>query len=164
MPKSMLLMEGQTYSGTFRRLATRFNALIWSYHWLQVGVYDALLAAGGGSREERRSLVRQVRDRFFATIADGAVLPTVMPMTAVVAPRFTRSYPELAIIFDNLHSMHDVVSDILASPGPATEKRQRLLVAAQRYRDDSTMVTSRDEWLTMSREMGVDRMGGVAVP
>jgi hypothetical protein len=53
-------------------------------------------------------------------------------------------YPELAIIFfDNLHSMHDVVSDILASPGPANEKRQRLLVAAQRHRDDTTMVTSR---------------------
>jgi len=60
--------------------------------------------------------------------------------------------------------MHDVVSDILASTGTLADKRNLLLVAAQRYRDDSTLVTSRDEWLTMSRDMGVDRMGGVAIP
>lgn len=162
LPKSMLLMEGQSYSGTFRRTAPRFNALIWSYHWLQIGVYDALLA--GRSREERRALVTQVRDRFNAMVADSGANPTVMPMSAVVAPRFSTRYPELAIIFDNLHSMHDVVSDILASTGTLADKRNLLLVAAQRYRDDSTLVTSRDEWLTMSRDMGVDRMGGVAIP
>ena len=38
-----------------------------------------------------------------------------MPMTAAVAPEFARRYPEFAIIFDNLHSMHDVISDVLAN-------------------------------------------------
>jgi len=43
-------------------------------------------------------------------------MPRIMPMTAAVAPAFAARYPEAAIIFDNLHSMHDVVSDILANP------------------------------------------------
>ena len=92
-------------------------------------------------------------------------MPTVMPMTAAVAPVFASRYPEAAIIFDNLHAMHDVVSDILASPRVRRgEKRRELLTAAARYRDSTSFVTSRADWLTMSREMGVERMGGPAIP
>ena len=91
-------------------------------------------------------------------------LPTAMPMTAAVAPAFAARYPDAAIVFDNLHSLHDVVSDILASPAiPRARRRQALLEALSRYRDDSSSVTSRAEWLDMSRDMAVDRMGGVAV-
>jgi hypothetical protein len=43
LPKSMDLMEGQPYSTSFRKAHPRFNGLIWSYHWLQVGLYDALI-------------------------------------------------------------------------------------------------------------------------
>ncbi len=43
-PKSMTLMEGQPYSLAFRKRFPKFNGLIWGYHWLQVGLYDALLA------------------------------------------------------------------------------------------------------------------------
>jgi hypothetical protein len=92
-------------------------------------------------------------------------MPAVMPMTAAVAPRFAARYPDVAIVFDNLHAMHDVVSDILAFPEVTTRaKRAALLAAAARYRDDSSSVTTREAWLQMSGEMGVDRMGGVAVP
>ena len=50
-PKSMQLMEGQPYSGAFRRVSPRVNGLIWSYHWLQVGLYDALLSPKRPSSE-----------------------------------------------------------------------------------------------------------------
>lgn len=61
--------------------------------------------------------------------------------------------------------MHDVVSDIPASPAvSASEKRRERLRAAARYRDDTTAVTTRAAWVEMSRGMGVERMGGVAVP
>jgi hypothetical protein len=43
-PKNMSLMEGQPYSLAFRRAYPKFNGLIWAYHWLQVGLYDGLLA------------------------------------------------------------------------------------------------------------------------
>ena len=86
-------------------------------------------------------------------------------MAAAVAPAFSARYPELAIIFDNLHSLHDVAADILASPKvPEKDKRAAILGAAAHYRDDVTAITSRAEWLEMSHAMGVERMGGVAVP
>ena len=66
-------------------------------------------------------------------------LPRMMPMTAAIAPTFSARYPEIAIIFDNRHSMHGVISDILASPKvPRNRKRAEILVAAARYRDSTS--------------------------
>jgi hypothetical protein len=71
-----------------------------------------------------------------------------------VAPKFAARYPEAAIVFDNLHALHDVVSDILASPAVASgRKRAALLAATAAYRDDTTAVISVDEWRAMSRMM-----------
>jgi hypothetical protein len=84
-----------------------------------------------------------------------------MPMTAAVAPRFAARYPEAAIIFDNLHAMHDVVSDILVSDSvPRRRKRAEILKAAAMYRDAESFVTTREEWTQMSVAMGVAGMGG----
>ena len=107
-------MEGQPYSLAFRRRYPKFNGLIWAYHWLQVGLYEPLVTAR--SSEERRAGVDAAVARFRAMLADPPrSMPTIMPMTAAVAPEFSRRYPEIAIIFDNLHAMHDVISDVLAS-------------------------------------------------
>jgi hypothetical protein len=154
VPKSMELMEGQRYSLAFRREAPRFNGLIWSYHWLQMALYDALLASDDPSAR-RAAVERDVR-RFMAMTTDlGAHAPATMPMSAAIAPEFTKRYPEAAIIFDNLHSLHDVVSDVLASPlVPPDRKRAEVALALARYRDSTSFTMTRDEWLTMSREMG----------
>jgi hypothetical protein len=160
-PKSMELMEGQPYSLAFRRAAPRFNRLIWSYHWLQMGLYDALLNNEG--HERRQAAVDATVDRFFDMIADSSrAVPSMMPMSAAIAPRFTALYPEASIIFDNLHALHDVVSDVLASPlVPAAQKRREIGIALRRYRDSTSFTTTNAEWLEMSRGMGVDAMGGL---
>lgn len=161
-PKSMALMEGAPYSLVFRRQDPKFNGLLWSYHWYQMAVYDALLAADdAGGRHQN---VDAATTRFWALIADAPThMPTTMPLSAAVAPRFSARYPDAAIIFDNLHSLHDVVADILASPiVPSREKRAAILRALATFRDSTTEVVSREEWLSMAREMGVENMGGVA--
>jgi hypothetical protein len=162
-PKDMHLMEGQAYSLAFRRRYPKFNGLIWAYHWLQVGLYEPLVTAR--SSEERRAGVDAAVARFRAMLADPPrSMPTIMPMTAAVAPEFSRRYPEIAIIFDNLHAMHDVISDVLAdSAVPMSRKRAEILRAAARYRDDTSSVTTVAEWRDMAEEMGVDHMGGRAV-
>ncbi|MEO8620444.1 MAG: hypothetical protein ABI625_05215 [bacterium] len=161
-PKSMELMEGQGFSLAFRRAAPRFNRLVWSYHWLQMGLYDALLRSD--ETVERRHAVDLTIERFFAMNADSSRVPAMMPMSAAIAPRFTERYPDAAIIFDNLHALHDVVSDILASPSiPSSAKRTEVLRALASYRDSTTAVTSRAEWIAMSRGMGLEEMGG-AIP
>ncbi|MEO6528806.1 MAG: hypothetical protein ABIP93_19470 [Gemmatimonadaceae bacterium] len=60
--------------------------------------------------------------------------------------------------------MHDVISDILASPKvPKDKKRQEILVAAARYRDSTSFAMTRKEWTEMAGMMGVANMGGPAV-
>jgi hypothetical protein len=162
-PKGMSLMEGQPYSLAFRRKYPKFNGLIWAYHWLQVGLYDALLA--GKTPDERSTLVSAAVARFRSMLVDAPrTMPYVMPMTPGVAPLFTSRYPEAAAIFDNLHSMHDVISDVLLSDVvPRDRKRSEILIAAARYLDDTTAVISREEWLGMAQSMGVENQGGPAV-
>lgn len=160
LPKTMELMEGQPYSLAFRRNYPKFNGLIWAYHWLQIGLYEPLLA--GKNSDERQTGVLAAVARFKQMIENPPTwMPRVMPMSPAVAPLFTARYPEAAIIFDNLHSMHDVVSDILANPAvPRNQKRARILEAARRYRDDTSYLMTVAQWKEMAAMMGIQNMGG----
>jgi hypothetical protein len=162
-PKTMELMEGQPYSLAFRKNYPKFNGLIWAYHWLQVGLYEPLVV--GKNKDERQTGVIAAVARFRQMIENPPTnMPRLMPMTAAVAPTFAARYPEASIIFDNLHSMHDVVSDILANVAvPRAEKRARIMDAARRYRDNTSYVMTAQEWRDMAQMMGVDNMGGPAV-
>jgi len=159
----MKLMQEQPYSLAFRKTYPKFNGLIWGYHWLQMGLYEPLMV--GATRTEKQALVRATVARFFQMLNDvPRSLPHQMPMTVAVAPKFAARYPEASIIFDNLHSMHDVVSDILANPSvPRERKRTEIMLAARRYRDDTTEVMSVPAWRVMSEHMGIENMGGPAV-
>jgi hypothetical protein len=162
-PKSMALMEGQGYSLAFRQRYPKFNGLIWAYHWLQIGLYEPLVVTR--TFDSQQTLVLAAVARFRQMIeAPPTHMPRVMPMTVAVAPAFAARYPEAAIIFDNLHSMHDVISDILANPSvPRDRKRAEILLAGRRYRDDVTEVTSVDAWKQMAAAMGPENQGGAAV-
>jgi hypothetical protein len=162
-PKSMELMQEQPYSLAFRQKFPKFNGLIWGYHWFQVGLYEPLVV--GTTAAERQAGVRATVARFFQMLQDPPrTLPYQMPMTAAVSPAFAKRFPEAAIIFDNLHSMHDVVSDILANPSvPKGQKRAEILSAGRRFRDDTSYVMPVAAWLVMANAMGVENMGGPSV-
>jgi hypothetical protein len=109
--------------------------------------------------------VHATTQRFFGMLENAPErMPRIMPMTAAIAPTFTKRYPEIAIIFDNLHGMHDVISDVLASPKvPRDRKREVILGVAARYRDSTSYVMTREAWIEMADMMGRDNMGGPAV-
>ncbi|HEX8674635.1 MAG TPA: hypothetical protein VF710_22230 [Longimicrobium sp.] len=163
LPKSMELMEGQYYATAFREAYPKFNGLIWGYHWLQVGLYEPLMT--GRSPEARQAGVTATVARFRQMLENAPEhMPRVMPMTAAIAPTFAARYPEAAIVFDNLHGMHDVISDILASPRvPRARKREEILRAAAHYRDDTSFLMTVQEWREMGTMMGIQNMGGPAV-
>ena len=163
VPKSMDLMEGQYYSTAFRKNYPKFNGLIWAYHWLQIGLYEPLLT--GKTQADRQTGIVAAVARFWQMLESPPNgMPHIMPMTAAVSPVFSARYPEAAIIFDNLHSMHDVVSDILASAKvPQNKKREEILKAASRYRDRTSFTMTPAEWREMAEMMGVQNMGGPAV-
>jgi hypothetical protein len=112
--KTMLFMDGHYYSKAFRRNFPSFNLLIWSYHWLQIRLYEDLVKHKGPARDI--AIAKTVRD-FRALISD---LPDsadfdMMPETFREAPTFSRKFPGIAASFDNNHMMHDIISDILVS-------------------------------------------------
>lgn len=162
-PKSMALMDGQYFSQAFRREFPKFNGLIWAYHWLQVGLYEPLIE--GKTVAEKRAGVQATLARFWSMLKDGpANFPAVMPLTSAIAPAFSARHPRAAAIFDNLHMMHDIISDVLAADTvPRDRKRTVIYQQLAEFRDGSRNVMSLDDWRDMAEMMGgVGRMGGPA--
>jgi hypothetical protein len=163
MPKSMALMDEQYYSQVFRRAYPKMNGLIWAYHWLQVGLYEPFIE--GRTPAEKKELVQATVARFWSMLeSPPGNFPAVMPMTAAVAPRFAEAHPRAAIIFDNLHMMHDIISDVLAADTvPAGDKRRVIYAALAEFQDSTRNVTTVGEWKGMAEHMGgIDAMGGPA--
>ncbi len=106
-------LDALPYSQSFRKRFPLFNATIWSYHYLQVAVYDPLQAAR--SLEEKTQAVRPILATYRRYLDQPPVQWTFMPLTAELSPSFASHYPEIANIFDNLHMLHDNISDILTS-------------------------------------------------
>jgi hypothetical protein len=162
-PKAMELMDGQPFSQVFRRGYPRFNGLIWAYHWLQVGLYEPLIE--GRSPAERKAGVESTVARFWAMLDSApSHLPSVMPMTSAVAPAFAGRHLRAAIIFDNLHMLHDIISDILVSDRiPRGEKRAAIYAALREFQDDQHNTMELEHWRMMGEHMGgVEKMGGRA--
>jgi hypothetical protein len=165
VPKAMALMDEQYFSQSFRRRHPRFNGLIWAYHWLQVGLYEPFTVYR--SPQERRRGIERTVARFWAMLDDPpGTMPAVMPMTAAVAPEFSRRHPRAAAIFDNLHMMHDIISDILESDSvPRARKRAEIYRQLDELARGDRNTMSWDEWRMMGDMMGgVERMGGTPIP
>ncbi|MBL0179097.1 MAG: hypothetical protein IPP98_08240 [Gemmatimonadetes bacterium] len=163
VPKSMALMDEQPFSQIFRREVPQFNGLIWSYHWLQIGLYEAFLT--DDDRSNDAAAVRQVAARWRAMVQGApAGYPSVMPMAPAVAPRFTKAHPRAAAIFDNLHMLHDIISDILASPTiPRAGKGAEIQRQLDLMQDPTRDLMGAEHWWMMGDMMGgVGKMGGVA--
>jgi hypothetical protein len=112
--KSMIFMDGQPFSKTFRRSYPSFNLLIWTYHMFQARIYEALMKPTKAERD--RAVAAEIK-YFWELVSD---LPDsadfdMMPGMFEEAPTFSRRFPLIAASFDNNHMLHDVVSDILAS-------------------------------------------------
>jgi hypothetical protein len=163
VPKSMELMEGQYFSRTFRRAYPKFNGLIWAYHWLQVGLYEPLIQ--GRSPAEKKAGVDAALARFWSMLQDPpSRMPAFMPMTSAIAPTFSRQHPRAAAIFDNLHMMHDIISDVLtADTIPRQRKRHVIYSQLDELRSSSRNTISWSDWHKMAEMMGgVAVMGGPA--
>jgi hypothetical protein len=162
-PKSMALMDEQYFSQTFRKAYPKFNGLIWAYHWLQVGLYEPFIERQ--IKAERKAGVQATVARFWSMLEDPpSRMPKTMPMTSAIAPRFSAAHPRAAVIFDNLHMMHDIISDILtADTIPHDRKGEMISQQLDKLQDPARDVISMNEWRMMAEHMGgVDGMGGPA--
>lgn len=123
--KTMLFMDGHYFSKEFRRTYPSFNLLIWSYHWLQIRLYEALMKP---TKAERDVAVEETVNEFWRLVSD---LPEsadfdMMPETSQEAPTFFRNFPLMSAAFDNNHMLHDIVSDILTSSKVPAENMRKV--------------------------------------
>lgn len=143
--KTMLFMDGHTFSKDFRRQFPSFNLLIWSYHWFQIKLYEALMKP---SLLERDAAVAKVTEDFWQLISD---LPDsadfdMMPETFAEAPTFFKAFPRISASFDNNHMLHDIVSDILTSAKvPSSEMRSVGIVYARMAMDPEAFKSNKCE-------------------
>ena len=163
VPKSMALMDDQYFSQSFRKAYPKFNGLIWAYHWLQVGLYEPFIDARTPS--EAKSGIGITLGRFWSMLeSPPSRLPSVMPMASAIAPKFSAAHPRAAVIFDNLHMMHDIISDVLHNDVvPADRKREVIYAALDEFQDPSRNIMSMEMWRDMADHMGgIGPMGGPA--
>jgi hypothetical protein len=53
-----------------------------------------------------------------------------MPMFAELSPRFAKRFPSIANTFDNLHMLHDMVNDIIASDWMTEKQKEEQITRA----------------------------------
>jgi hypothetical protein len=116
-------LDNLPYSKEFRQKFPLFNATIWAYHYLQVAVYDVLVDAP--DTPAKNKAIQPILTTYRGYLQQPPVQWTFMPLTGELSPKFTTQYPEIANIFDNLHMLHDNISDILASDRFPTWKSKR---------------------------------------
>ena len=136
-PMNMAWLDSQPYSGAFRRKYPKVNALFWGYHWLQTSIYDALWQKTPDEQKKAYALLGQ---RYHEVELYDTKRP-FMPMMAETSPLFAARYPGIANAFDNLHMLHDMVNDILASDWMSdAQKRDQIkravyLMSADAHKD-----------------------------
>ena len=126
LPMNMGYLDSQPYSQAFRKQYPKVNGLFWGYHWLQGSMYDLLYGKPlrlqrqiyGDMGKQYREVELYRTDRPF------------MPMFAELSPRFAERFPEIANTFDNLHMLHDMVNDILASQWMSEQQQQEQIQRA----------------------------------
>ncbi len=131
--KTMLFMDGHYFSKTFRNKDNfpSFNLLIWSYHWFQIRLYEALLKTTERDRDEAVAKTVKVFWELLSDLPDSAEFD-MMPETKKEAPTFGRLFPNIAAAFDNNHMLHDIVSDILTYRFQAADGGTPLVGAEKR--------------------------------
>lgn len=120
LPMNMGYLDSQPYSKAFRNKYPKVNGLFWGYHWLQGSMYDLLY---GKTLAQQRTAYESAGKRYHEVELYRTDRP-FMPMFAQVSPRFAARFPQISNTFDNLHMLHDMVNDILASDWMPEEQKE----------------------------------------
>lgn len=162
-PKSPDALDAQFFSLAFRERYPKFNGLTWASRWLELSLYEALVVSE--RPDERRRMTDAAVQRYQSMVAGSPeAAPYLMPLAPVVAPAFTRRYPELAALIDNKHMLQDVLADILVSREvPASAREQETMRAGALFRSDTAFAAAYEPWLAMRTTIGAQNMGGPGV-
>jgi hypothetical protein len=167
LPMNMAYLDSQPWSKAFRQKYPKVNGLFWGYHWLQGAMYDMLWLT---DLESGRRQYEVIGDRYHRVELWRTDRP-FMPMFADVSPEFSRAFPHIANAFDNLHMLHDMVNDILATDWLTDRQKEEQIkwavwsVLATTHASESPMDFNRDNLLHDHRHYpGMPGMGMMELP
>lgn len=161
LPLNMEYLDSQPYSMAFRKKYPKVNGLFWGYHWLQGTMYDTLYRV---PLEWQKRSYEVVGERYHKTELYRTDRP-FMPMFAEQSPTFSARFPNIANAFDNLHMLHDLVNDILASDWMTEKQREDQitraiwLVSADAHRSEKPGSESADRMHDHRFFVGMPGMG-----
>lgn len=110
-PIPMDIMDSQYYSGAFRIRYPKFNALLWAFHWLEPTFFEGLFLFEEPVKREK------ILQMWIEENNDWFKNPTQrMPLMRDTAFQWTKFSSVAANILDNVHTLHGMIADIMASP------------------------------------------------
>lgn len=126
LPMNMGYLDSQPYSKAFRQKYPKVNGLFWGYHWLQGIMHDTLYNKTlEQQREDYEKIGKQYKEiELYRTDRE------FMPMFAELSPNFAQRFPYIANTFDNLHMLHDMVNDILATETMTPQQQEEQIKRA----------------------------------
>jgi len=161
LPLNMDHLYSLAYSQKFRNTYPKVNGLFWGYHWLQGAMYDMLYRA---SPEDQKAAYAVLGEQYRKTELYRTDRP-FMPMFGEVSPVFAARFPHIANAFDNLHMLHDMVNDILATEWMTRKQKEEQIklavwmVSAAAHRGEKPGQESADRLHDHRHFVGMPGMG-----
>lgn len=161
LPMNMEHLYSLAYSQKFRNTYPKVNGLFWGYHWLQGSMYDLLYQV---SPEDQKAGYAVLGAQYHETELYRTDRP-FMPMFAEVSPVFSARFPHIANAFDNLHMLHDMVNDILATEWMTDKQKEQQvelavwMVSAEAHRGEKPGQESADRLHDHRHFQGMPGMG-----
>jgi hypothetical protein len=158
--KDMDVLYDHPYALAFRTGYADLDGLIWAGHWLTLAATEPLTDFAG--RDERVAGLDTITNRFFAKLSYGEppeFFPSELPLMPAIAPGIIFLHPQVAMIWDNLNMMQEVLADVLASP-EVTDVRAALDEAIDHFLDPSYRMTDQADWEIMALRHGIFFQGG----
>lgn len=159
-PKDMDVLYDHPQTFAFREGYPDLAGLVWAGLWLKLAVTEPLTDLHEPT--ERAAGLDTVVSRYHAKLSYGEPprsFPSQIPLAPAIAPGLIYLSPEVAMIWDNLSLMQEVLADILASPD-VTDVQAALDAAVGFFLAPDVRVTERGQWESMALQHGIFFQGG----
>ena len=174
LPKDMTLLYDHPYTSfvppkqgqtePLRQLAyPTLTGLVWSAHWYQLAVEEALERFDDPMERERG--LRTVAERFDRKLSSGTppdAFPTELPLAPSIAPGLVAVHDRAASIVDNLDMMLDVIADVLVHPDVG-DRRAAVNEVITQFTDRQYRCVPADEWIVVALRHSIFEQGGPAL-
>ena len=162
-PKSDELLSEHPWAYSFKAGFPQLSGLTWASQWLKVGMLELMVSEPDveALNQDIAYLLELYKEKITRLHGSLVSLPSDIPTSPVIAPRFLELHPDAAYIIDNLEQLKVVIGDILAHP-EVEDRWQEIELAVQNYTDKNDNFTNEEDYLYYTLRGGIYNAGGPA--